>query len=59
MRVKREVPVERIEVFPDGRAVIWLAGGDGVEVHLPEKVMSAIVNALAAKVEVITDDREA
>ena len=52
MRVVREVPVQRIEIFPDGRCVVWLETGEGIEIKLEEAVMAALEKALQKEVEV-------
>lgn len=41
-KVSKEVPVERLEVFLDGRVVIWLADGTAKEVNIPEAVKELI-----------------
>lgn len=48
-KLSREVPVERLEVFLDGRVVVWLADGSAVEVTLDEQDIEALVNKLEEK----------
>jgi len=56
MKVVREVPVQKIEIFPDGRCIVWLETGEGIDLQLDKAVMAALKKALQKEVEVKDGD---